>query len=157
MEPHEIALSVQLTRNGERLAYNLQRMRQSLKTFAEHLADVRSSGCWKVRDDPYCSFADFCRKELNISESRASQIISAGGTLHSLSEAASTPEERVLVESLSEGAVTVLKGVEPEKAFKILKTAAKEGKITASKLTHHLGTKVQPKVKICPHCGHSLS
>lgn len=156
MTPEEIALSVQLTRNAERLAFNLKKMRQSLESFAKCLLDTRESKCWKLRDNQYSSFDDFCRKELHITEGRASQIISAGNTMLCLAGLAETQEEKKLIHSLSAGAVEPLAKVEPVEALRILKTISSEGKVTAAKIKTALGKPAVKRPTICPNCGAGL-
>ena len=73
--PKEVQLSVLLTKNRERLDFEEERMRKSLKGYAGALKDIRETKCWHARGSDYTNFDDYCRRKLGFSEQRASRII----------------------------------------------------------------------------------
>lgn len=153
--------SGQLTRNAQRLEYEEEQMRKSLRTFAESLKAIRDTGCWRVRGEPYKSFDDYCRQKLGFNKDRASQIITAGGTLKAIAEASrNDPEVAEIVSLLPERSARELKKVEPKKAARAIRKLKDSGqKITAASIIKTIEPDRIDKINSCrcPTCGSLIS
>lgn len=135
MTNEQIAQSALLTKNQTTLKWEEDKMRTSLKSYAESLKYIRESKCWKIHGDPYESFDDYCRKKLGFGEKRASQIITATDVMYLMAETVQDQPEMVAkIEALPESVFRELKDVTPEKAVEIVREIGEKGKVTSTEV-----------------------
>lgn len=151
----QLELSSTLTKNAARMEYEEGKMKESIRAIASCLKSIRDSGCWKLRDDPYKSFDDYCRQRHGFSGDRASQLITGAATLLTLTEASKdNPELQTTIEALPELTVRELKKLTPAKAITVIKKIIKaKDKITPATVRAITMPEIESRRIPCPHCG----
>lgn len=106
-------------------------MKKGLLQYATNLREIRDLGCWRLDNEPYASFHDYCLKRHGFSQSRASQIITAADTMaQMLRDVHDDPRLTERIESLSEGVLREVKNLEPAEAIEVIKSIPEGEKIT---------------------------
>ena len=123
-------------------------MKRSLIEVATALKKIRDERLWRENSTfNYQSFGDYCQRRMKISESRASQIITARGVMAALTEAAGEDQElKDQLEHISERAARELKGVPVPEALAMIRNGATKA--------HQIRRKKNPGAKERPKCTH---